>query len=669
MTDQKSRRVLIDTGVLLAHPDIISRIRDKHNLPVLLAEAITVLNDQRAQPTEQGKNAERVLKQIEGGRAQEVKQFPAGAPLQQGDLLAEFKFDGAPALIFKRQRFSAQTAGTRLVEVASQYGMTIVTCDDHLMSQAKTNGVSCHKWPPRNQPASTAKVEAPKPALAPLAPFTVHKTPISASDIPLNAKVLPRTGDTVVTPAGKRVSLGIKISQGGEGVIYETDTPSLVCKIYHTEKLTSLKRSKIELMVTRKISRDGICWPTDCVLNQHSEFVGYLMPKAQGKTMFAAMFVKPVLLKTFPSWGRIDLLNVCLAFLEHIRFLHKLNILVGDINAQNLLVTQDSTKLWMVDTDSFQIEGFPCPVGTVNFTAPEIQGVNYGTFMRTKEHELFAVATMLFMILFPGKPPYSQQGGASPSENIKAKKFPYRDFDDQENASGENTPQGSWETIWNHLKKDVRVAFHRTFRDDDRVSIDDWVGLLSRYRFSVEKKYLGNEIFPTSYFFIRDPITVACGKCDTTITASKKYAEKQAKRGRKVWCQDCHRKNRLKRMAEESYKEGQQAEKNNQGRPAPILPSAQPLIAPRAVPAPTAAKPQLSRQAQPVQARTVQTPQPRQTQPQGQAQQRTPLSPRPHSTVPPHGQISSTPRSQPYNRKRKSKVAELFNMLWRAFFK
>ncbi|RML94152.1 hypothetical protein APX70_07765, partial [Pseudomonas syringae pv. maculicola] len=66
--------------------------------------------------------------------------------------------------------------------------------------------------------------------------------------------------------------------------------------------------------------------------------------------------------------------------------------------AQNLLVTQDSTKLWMVDTDSFQIEGFPCPVGTVNFTAPEIQGVNYGTFMRTKEHELFAVATMLFMI-------------------------------------------------------------------------------------------------------------------------------------------------------------------------------------------------------------------------------------------------------------------------------
>ncbi|QQN22688.1 hypothetical protein ACKUFS_25860 [Pseudomonas cannabina] len=122
MTDQKSRRVLIDTGVLLAHPDIISRIRDKHNLPVLLAEAITVLNDQRAQPTEQGKNAERVLEQIEGGRAQEVKQFPAGAPLQQGDLLAEFKFDGAPAFIFKRQRFSAQTAGTRLVEVACQYG-------------------------------------------------------------------------------------------------------------------------------------------------------------------------------------------------------------------------------------------------------------------------------------------------------------------------------------------------------------------------------------------------------------------------------------------------------------------------------------------------------------------------------------------------------------------
>ena len=102
----------------------------------------------------------------------------------------------------------------------------------------------------------------------------------------------------------------------------------------------------------------------------------------------------------------------------------------------NLLVTEDSTNIWMVDTDSFQIENFPCPVGTVNFTAPEIQGRKYPEFLRSKEHELFAVATMLFMLLHPGKPPYSQQGGGSPSDNIKAMDFPYRFRKDDDEYGG-----------------------------------------------------------------------------------------------------------------------------------------------------------------------------------------------------------------------------------------
>ena len=56
-------------------------------------------------------------------------------------------------------------------------------------------------------------------------------------------------------------------------------------------------------MVTRKLNRADICWPTDMVYNRHSEFVGYLMPKAQGKTVFSGLFVKPLFLKTYPTWG------------------------------------------------------------------------------------------------------------------------------------------------------------------------------------------------------------------------------------------------------------------------------------------------------------------------------------------------------------------------------
>lgn len=164
MTEPKIQKVLIDAGVLLAFPDIISKIRTKQNVPLLLAESIPILINQRARPTEQGRNADRVLQQIEGNRAVGERVFPDGSSVLQGDLLASFTFDGAPAYIFKRMQFVAQTAHARLLEVASQYRMTLVTSDDELLTQAKANGVACHKWPPPTQ----------------LTPFTLHRKPTNA---------------------------------------------------------------------------------------------------------------------------------------------------------------------------------------------------------------------------------------------------------------------------------------------------------------------------------------------------------------------------------------------------------------------------------------------------------------------------------------------------------
>ncbi|MDD1150263.1 hypothetical protein M5G25_18415 [Pseudomonas sp. TNT2022 ID357] len=659
MTEPQIQKVLIDAGVLLAFPDIISKIRSKQNVPVLFAESIPILIDQRAQPTEQGRNAERVLRQIEGDRAFEERAFPDGSSVLQGDLLASFMFDGAPAYIFKRMQFMAPTANTRLLEVANQYRMALVTSDDQLLNQAKANGVACHRWPPQPQ-AKASNQSASKPEPMQLTAFALYRKPTSAANERLPFKVLPTIGDVVSTGSAKSLRLVREISKGGEGVIYETCDPSLVCKVYHAKELTTLRRQKIELMVTRKISRADICWPTEVVYNQHSEFIGYVMPRAEGKTMFSGIFIKPAFLKTFPTWGRIDLVNLCLAFLEQIRFLHSLNILVGDINANNLLVTKDSTKLWMVDTDSFQIEAFPCPVGTIAFTAPEIQGETYGNFMRTKEHELFSVATMLFMILFPGKTPYSQQNGGTQAENIKARNFPYRDHDNAENFSGENAPEGDWQTIWNHLKADVRKAFQKTFREGERISVDRWINLLESYRSSIAKKANGNEVFPTSFYFVRDPVVVPCGRCKITITASKKYVEKQAKKGFKPWCQSCHKKHRLTTMARESLKKTQEAERKNQGRPAIVQ---RPAPTPRPIAPQPQARPQPAVQTQPMQNRAAST-----IQSRPQAQQSSHQPHRPQSPTPPRPQAAPLPRTQPNARKRKSKVAEFIGIVLRALF-
>lgn len=84
-------------------------------------------------------------------------------------------------------------------------------------------------------------------------------------------------------------------------------------------------------------------------------------------------------------------MTLCITILKKLKYLHDRNVILGDINPNNILVVSP-TEVYFVDTDSYQIEGFPCPVGTINFTAPEIQRKDFSTFLRTIGNERFAVA-------------------------------------------------------------------------------------------------------------------------------------------------------------------------------------------------------------------------------------------------------------------------------------
>lgn len=101
--------------------------------------------------------------------------------------------------------------------------------------------------------------------------------------------------------------------------------------------------------------------------NQQNEFVGYLMPRARGVEIGKSIFKKPLFEKKLPNWNRKNLAELCVSILEKIDYLHKRNIILGDINPANILVVSPK-EVYFVDTDSYQIENFPCPVGTDNFT-------------------------------------------------------------------------------------------------------------------------------------------------------------------------------------------------------------------------------------------------------------------------------------------------------------
>ena len=183
---------------------------------------------------------------------------------------------------------------------------------------------------------------------------------------------VPASGEAVF--GSTALCLGEKLATGGEGSIYDL-SDGTVAKIYHRGKLTVGRREKLERMTAEPVCCEGVCWPKELLRDAEGNFVGYRMERARGTELQRALFTRPALEAHFPNWKKADMVQLCITILEKICALHGRGIILGDINPLNILVVSP-TEVWFVDCDSYQIGGYPCPVGTVRFTAPEIQQRN-----------------------------------------------------------------------------------------------------------------------------------------------------------------------------------------------------------------------------------------------------------------------------------------------------
>jgi serine/threonine protein kinase len=395
---------------------------------------------------------------------------------------------------------------------------SVTKCKKISVAQIDTDGVlrafEFKKQPKAIQSATSKKISQPKENNNMHIPdeekFALAKT-ITAVSGTVSASYIPKEGDTVIAErSGQKnaVKLVKQVASGGEGIIYTTNKSNIVAKIYKRDKIDKAKYEKLKLMLTKSIDCEGVCFPIAVIYNSKNEFVGYLMKKAQGKELQKCVFIPQLLKKTFPKWKKTDTVQLCITILEKLKYLHDRNIILGDINPNNILVVSPK-EVYFVDADSYQVEGFPCPVGTINFTAPEIQllpSKDFKTFLRTIGNEKFAVATLLFMIMLPGKPPYSIQGGENQIDNIIKGDFAY--------AFGEKTtgkaPEGMWRFCWSHLPRYLKGDFYETFRKGEphstektRYSTDVWLQKFESYMRLLENGKLAEqdsmsmELFPT----------------------------------------------------------------------------------------------------------------------------------------------------------------------------
>ena len=101
---------------------------------------------------------------------------------------------------------------------------------------------------------------------------TADLRPAHSLGSPIRVPKAPESGDSVRGSDGTSHRLGTQLGGGGEGTVYATKDPELVCKIYNSKKLTTGLREKLELMVGCPVDHPSVCWPRSSVVDASLKF-------------------------------------------------------------------------------------------------------------------------------------------------------------------------------------------------------------------------------------------------------------------------------------------------------------------------------------------------------------------------------------------------------------
>lgn len=227
-------------------------------------------------------------------------------------------------------------------------------------------------------------------------------------------------------------TLGCRLGGGGEGEVYEiAGKHNLVAKIYFDSKFNPTSESpnprqelkeKIETMLDQPVDPYingvlSVAWPQDILTNQQGQFVGYTMPRVNGRYHIFAASRERERVKLYPNytWKTAILIahNLALA----VKVIHTTNAVVGDMNPNNIMLDEKG-HVTLIDTDSFNITNkrtgktYKCSVGVPEMLPPELQGKNLAksSSVFTKQTDSFALSIHIFNLLMNNCHPFGCVG-------------------------------------------------------------------------------------------------------------------------------------------------------------------------------------------------------------------------------------------------------------------
>jgi len=289
---------------------------------------------------------------------------------------------------------------------------------------------------------------------------------------------------------GQRIPLGKKLGTGGEGSVYGVPVlgNNIVAKIYH-EAVSAEKQAKLSDMVRggdetlKKIA----AWPLEILqASVGGQIRGFLMQKVTDHEPIHHLYGPSHRKQRFPDKDWAFLVNTARNASAALEAIHSHGHVIGDINP-NLLFVASNSIVKLIDCDSFQIvvdgKHYLCEVGVPHFTPPELQG--YSSFRgvrRTKNHDNFGLALILFHILLMGRHPFSgvfSGGGDMPLEKSIAQ-FRYA-FGRNSASKGMTPPPNSVTPAI--LPGEIANLFERAFTEpgaqqEGRPTAREWVKAL-----------------------------------------------------------------------------------------------------------------------------------------------------------------------------------------------
>lgn len=221
---------------------------------------------------------------------------------------------------------------------------------------------------------------------------------------------------TVITCASTRKSITLldePIANSGEGKVWRTNQNGYLAKIYHDQKPERVQ--KLAVMIAHRpkepnshLNHISFAWPKSVLKDAQGDCVGFLMPEIKDAKELIDVYnpKKRKDSKLDVDWRFLH--TTALNIASIIEAIHISGYVLGDIKQQNILVN-DRALPSIIDTDSFQVRNpvngkiYRCPVGSPDYTPPELIDQDFPSIDQTEVHDRFRLAVIIYQLLFGGQ--------------------------------------------------------------------------------------------------------------------------------------------------------------------------------------------------------------------------------------------------------------------------